>query len=280
MSRWNIEVWKDSSSFGLHRAARIYGPLVSEYQVIELIQAPDPWGRALILDGVFQLSEGDEHYYHEMLVHPPLAVLPGINNVLIIGGGDGGTAREVLRHPETNVTMVEIDPEVVEVCKEYLPKMGDWDNPRLEVRIEDGVEFVKRAESQYDVIIVDGTDPVGPGEILFTKEFYEHCQRALVPGGVLTTQSGSPYLQRDEFERTVRTLKSVFKKVWPYFGSVPVYGCGPWSWTWASDETDPFEVLQVRADRIMETSKVWTINVHEGAFAVPNEFRELADFLR
>lgn len=212
----------------------------SDYQKIDIFDSVKPWGRVLALDNTFQLTTGDQHYYHEMIVHPVMSRHPSPKNVLIIGGGDGGTAMEVLRYPEVqSVSLIEIDPLVVEVCKEYFPTLCNWADPRLEVRYEDGAKFIKNFHKKdysanFDVIIIDSSDPVGPSEVLFDRKFYKNCIKALTENGILITQSGSPFTQRKEFIRIVKTLRKEFYTVWPYFGTVPIYGAGPWSWTWAS----------------------------------------------
>ncbi len=159
------------------------------------------FGRILTLDDVVQTTEGDNFVYHEMLTHVPILAHGAAKRVLIIGGGDGGMAREVLRHTSVNhVTMVEIDAGVVEFSKKYLPTLsqGAFDDPRLELVIKDGAVFMRETEQTYDVIIVDSTDPIGPGEVLFTDTFYGHAQRALTENGILVTQNGVPFMQGDE----------------------------------------------------------------------------------
>ncbi|NCX82401.1 MAG: polyamine aminopropyltransferase, partial [Rhodobacteraceae bacterium] len=172
------------------------------------------FGRILTLDDVVQTTEGDNFVYHEMLTHVPILAHGAAKRVLIIGGGDGGMAREVLRHTCVNhVTMVEIDAGVIEFSKEYLPTLsqGAFDDTRLELVIKDGAVFMRETEQTYDVIIVDSTDPIGPGEVLFTDTFYGHAKRALTENGILVTQNGVPFMQGDELTNTLRAFKALFQ---------------------------------------------------------------------
>ncbi len=277
MSEWRYETFDEHTRLGL----RVRETLLSEessFQKVEILDAAT-WGRVLILDGVFMTSEYDEFLYHEMLVHPAMTTAPSIKRVLVIGGGDGGTVREVLRHPgvETCV-MIEIDELVVQASRKYLPTIGTaWDDPRLDVRFIDGVEYVRNsADDPYDVILLDGTDPVGPGEALFGVEFYKGCKRMLRPGGVMALQSESPLLMMDIFAKTQRTLRGVFKEVHPYFGPVPLYGTGTWSWTWCSDGGNPHAIQPRRQEAIAETCKAYNSDIHRAAFARPNYVRDVA----
>ncbi|MFW6087902.1 MAG: polyamine aminopropyltransferase, partial [Myxococcota bacterium] len=193
MALWYDEVHEERTRSGLRVERTLYAGR-SDYQRIEVLETPE-FGRVLVLDGVFNTSEGDEHFYHEMLVQPALTTARRARRVLIIGGGDGGTAREVLRHSTVeHVVMVEIDEQVVRVCQEHLRAIGTaWDDPRLELRFEDGVRFVREADVEpFDVVILDGTDPIGAGEGLFGLEFYRGCDRVLADGGVFALQSASP----------------------------------------------------------------------------------------
>lgn len=273
MGLWYEETYAEKVRLALKVRRTIHAE-ASELQRIEIVET-EAMGRTLVLDGVFMTSERDEHYYHEMLVHPALTTAPRTARVLIIGGGDGGTAREVLRHPEVErVDMVEIDGRVVEACKQHLPGFGAWDDPRLHVAIRDGVASVQSAESgAYDVVILDGTDPVGPGEGLFDEAFYRNVHRVLAPGGVFALQSESPFLMREIFLETQETLGRVFGRVQPYFGPAPIYGAGVWSWTFASDEVDPQAIDATRAERIQAAAKYYNAEIHRAAFARPNDLR-------
>ncbi|HAE04091.1 MAG TPA: polyamine aminopropyltransferase, partial [Rhodospirillaceae bacterium] len=179
----------------------------------------------------------DEFVYHEMMAHVPILAHGAARAVLIIGGGDGGMAREVLKHSNTLVTMVEIDGAVVDFCQEHLPNhsAGAFDNPRLDLIIADGAQFVKETERRFDVILVDSTDPIGPGAVLFTAEFYADCKRCLTPGGVVVTQNGVPFVQPEEVTNSYRRLGESFTDVHFYRAAVPTYQGGDMAFGWASD---------------------------------------------
>ena len=208
MGPWYDEVFADRVRFGL-KIRRVLYSGQSDHQKIEVLDT-EQFGRVLVLDGVFMTSEADEYFYHEMMVHPAMTTAPRIRRVLVIGGGDGGTIREVLRHPEVeSAVLVEIDGQVVEVCREHLASIGTaWDDPRLEVIIRDGVAFAREAVLEsFDVILLDGCDPVGPSEGLFNESFYRGCARLLRPDGVFALQSETPVLLEDVFlERTGRSF--------------------------------------------------------------------------
>ena len=181
----------------------------TEHQHLEIYQTP-ALGRVMLLDGVVQTTEKDEYIYHEMMVHVPLFAHPNPKRVLIIGGGDGGILREVLRHPNIeHVTQVEIDQSVIDMCKKYFPNHsnGAFDDPRAHIVIDDGKEFVANCIETFDVIISDSTDPIGPGEVLFTSDFYADEKKCLNPGGIMVAQNGVPFLQGDEITTTYQRLK-------------------------------------------------------------------------
>ena len=275
MSLWYTETYNDSVRLGLRLTETIYRTQ-SPLQLIEIVDTVE-FGRTLAIDGIYMTSEKDEHYYHEMLVHPALVTVPSAKRVLIIGGGDGGTAREVLRHPHIEkVTMVEIDGAVVEACKKYLPNLGAWGDPRLEVLIQDGIHYVHNAKVEpFDVILLDGSDPIGPAKGLFDIHFYRGVKQLLAPGGVFALQSESPILMRNTFLDVVRTLRTIFAHAKPYFGPVPIYGASIWSWTFATDTVNPMEIHSITSDAIEEKCKYYNRDIHRGAFAVPNDLQRL-----
>ncbi len=271
MSQWYSESFNDRLRVSLSMSDKRVD-IQSPFQRIEVFDSPY-WGRVLVHDGLFMTSERDEFFYHEMLVHPAMASAPSIDKVLVIGGGDGGTVREILRYPQVKeVTMVEIDAKVVEVCREHLPTIGTaWDDPRLKLRFEDGIRFVQeQPEHAFDVIVLDGSDPVGPAEGLFNQSFYEHCQRALRPGGIFVLQSESPLILEQVFYGIQHTLKQVFNQVHPYFGIVPIYGCGLWTWTWAANEGNPREAKPERQDQVAKALRYYNAEIHQAAFAIPS----------
>ena len=239
------------------------------------------FGRVLALDGVVQTTEGDEYVYHEMLTHVPITGHGAVKRVLIIGGGDGGMAREALKHEGVEVTMVEIDRSVVDLCSEYLPKLnnGAFENPRFNLVITDGCKFVKETEERWDVIIVDSTDPIGPGEVLFTEEFYADCKRCLSEGGILVTQNGCPAVQGSEVTDSFNRLRPSFGDVSFYLAPVPTYQGGFMAFGWASDNADlrrlPGDLLAARFDPKGIATRYYTPAVHAASFALPADVLSL-----
>lgn len=243
----------------------------SGFQQIDVYQTP-VFGRVLTLDGLLQTSERDEFCYHEMLVHVPLLTLPAPRRVLIIGGGDGGTLRHVLMHPVAEAVMCEIDERVTALCREWLPAIaGDaFDDPRARVLFEDGIAFVRQPGEPFDAIIVDSSDPVGPGAGLFTEAFYRDARARLAPGGVICVQSGSPVFQQDECHRTHRALAAALPQVRTYMGIVPTYPGTLWSYTIGGEQLslDPDEAAARAAARGLRT-RYWSPAVQGGAFDLP-----------
>jgi spermidine synthase len=274
MSLWYDETFEGHTRLGLRVKSTLFSQK-SAYQTVEVIDTVG-FGRVLVIDGVFMTSEYDEFLYHEMLVHPAMTTAPSIERVLVIGGGDGGTVREVLRHAEVKqCVMIELDELVVEASKEYLPGIGTaWDDPRLDLRFIDGIEYVKAsADEKYDVILLDGTDPVGPGAVLFDESFYRGCKRMLVEHGVMALQSESPLLMMDVFVETQHKLRALFSEVHPYLGPVPLYGTGTWSWTWCSATGEPLRPIRERQEAIALASKAYNADVHQAIFALPSYVR-------
>lgn len=274
MTMWYEEGFEDSLRLSL-KINRTLFVGQSDFQRVEIVET-ELMGKALAIDGLWMTSERDEKHYHELLIHPAMCTAPKVSRVLIIGGGDGGSAREVLRYAEVeHVDMVEIDGMVVEACKKYLPEIGTaWDDPRLHLYIADGIEWVNRTDLEpYDVIIVDGTDPVGPAVGLFNLEFYQACARQLAPNGVFATQSESPELYRDIHLEILGVLQQTFTHVHPYYGNVLIYPGDIWSWTFASNTVQPKELIDSRVDFISEITDIYNRDIHLGAFALPNHMR-------
>jgi spermidine synthase len=231
-------------------------------------------GRVLVLDGLIQTSERDEFIYHEMIAHVALMAHGSARDVLIIGGGDGGTLEEVLKHRGVaRVTMVELDPDVVEIARAYLPGIsrGAFDDPRTELIVGDGVRFVAETERQFDVVIVDSTDPCGPGEALFTQAFYADCRARLRPGGILVAQSGNVFLERDRLDACLARLGSVFRDASFLLTSVPAYLGGPFVFAWASDDPAKrtLSVAELAARPVPGALRCYTPAVHAAAFVHP-----------
>jgi len=244
----------------------------SAFQQIDVYENAS-FGRLLALDGLTQTTERDEFIYHEMLVHVPLISLPDPKRVLIIGGGDGGTLRRVLEHPSVErAVMVEIDERVTQVCRELMPSIGGdaFDDPRADVRFADGLAYVRDGGESFDAILIDSSDPVGPGEGLFTIDFYRAARGRLTDGGVLCAQSGSPGFQQDELHRTFTHASKAFPDARVYVGFVPTYPGGMWSFTLAGERLalDPV-VAAARADERKLQTRYWRPELQRGAFDVP-----------
>lgn len=239
------------------------------------------FGRVLALDGVVQTTEADEAHYHEMMAHVPILAHGNARNVLIVGGGDGGILREVLKHPGIRATMVEIDASVIEISRKYLPFLsnGAFDDARAHVMIDDGARFVASEGGSFDVIIVDSTDPHGPGAVLFSESFYADCRRRLAPGGIMVTQNGVPFLQPDELSNSWHRLRAHFDDVWFYVTAVPTYLGGFMTLGWAS--LDPahrqqsVEQIRTRFDPLGLKTRYYTPEIHVGSFALPRYVRDL-----
>ncbi len=232
-------------------------------------------GRVMTLDGVVQTTEADEFVYHEMMAHVPIIAHGAVKRVLIVGGGDGGMLREVLKHPIDHVTQVEIDASVVEMAKTYLPRhsAGAYDDQRLNLVIDDGMQFVRESRDTFDVIIVDSTDPIGPGEVLFSEDFYALAKARLTEGGVIVTQNGVPFLQPEELTTTHRRLLRHFADASFYCAPVPTYYGGFMTFGWASDNaalraTDP-TTLAARVDASGLMTRYYNAAMHHACFALP-----------
>jgi len=241
------------------------------------------FGRCLILDGVVQTTEADEFVYHEMLTHVPILAHGAAKSILIIGGGDGGIAREAAKHANIDrITMVEIDKGVVEFSKLHLPNLslGAFDDPRFELVIEDGAKYVARPVKPFDVIVVDRTDPFGPGAALYSKTFYENCRRLLTPDGILVAQNGVPFQQAEELGDTMADFRQVFKDWTCYIATVPSYCGGPMALSWGANSSKArkidLETLTARFNAASLKTYYYTPEVHKAAFALP---RYIADIL-
>ena len=252
----------------------------SKYQKVEILDSDSTLGRFLTLDGLMMCSEGDEYYYHEMMAHIPMMHHKAPETVLVIGGGDGGTIREVLKHKTVErVVLCEIDEVVVEACKKYLPDIAvELDNPKVEIKIQDAIEFIKDKENLYDIILIDSTDPMGPGEGLFTEEFYSDAKKALKRGGILCAQSESPSAQANAVKKMYKLLKKVFPICSTFTSPVPTYPGGYWAWAFCSADIKPLSYYaDDRARNIIKTCKIYNKDYHYARFALPNYLKELID---
>ncbi|MBO1358701.1 polyamine aminopropyltransferase [Acetobacter sacchari] len=250
----------------------------SDFQDIVIFES-ESHGRVLVLDGAIQITERDEFVYQEMLTHVPLLTHGAAKRVLIIGAGDGGVLRRVLEHPGVEkAVMVEIDGDVIELSKTYLPKIAGaaWNDPRADVIVGDGIEYVaKAADESFDVIIVDSTDPIGVGEVLFTDAFYQHCARILGPQGLIVNQCGVPFMQADELRETSLRRARFFSTVSAYVAAVPTYVGGFMTLGVASKGGNPARqdvgVVRERAREagLLGKTQYWTPEIHVGSFNLP-----------
>lgn len=238
------------------------------------------FGRVMALDGVIQTTESDEYVYHEMMVHVPLLSLNQPKRVLIIGGGDGGILREVLKHPSvSHVSQVEIDRAVVDLSIEYFPKhsAGAFDDPRFNLIIDDGASFMAHCDETFDCIITDSTDPIGPGEVLFESRFYQHCAKCLSETGVLVTQNGVPFMQGDEVTNTYRRWQGLFASRRFYLTTVPTYAGGPMAMGFAQKQPMAIPSLEDLYERsqLLGPLRYYTPEAHHGAFGLPQYVQAL-----
>jgi len=273
LSDWNIERLHADHAQGL-RVVQEHYDSHTDHQRLRVFENPT-FGRILTLDGVVQVTEADNFIYHEMLTHTPILAHGAAQRVLIVGGGDGGMAREVLKHDSVEqVTMVEIDGGVVEFSKQYLPGIsaGAFDDPRLDLVIADGADFMRDNRDQYDVIIIDSTDPIGPGEVLFTDTFYDHARARLTERGIIVTQNGVPFLQGGELTGTMRAFKALFADYTCYLATIPTYAGGPMALGWGSNGDArhvDLDTLKARFAAAGIETDYYTPEVHKAAFALP-----------
>lgn len=278
-----VDLWfSEAQSCGSKLSIKINAQCIyseSDEQEIAIYDTPD-FGRILVLDGRLMLTEKDEYIYHEMIVHPAMAVHPAVENVLIIGGGDGGALRELCRYDSIkSIEVAEIDEEVIKACQEWFPDIAcSFDDPRVKVSIGDGLKYVRQKEDEYDLIIVDSTDPFGPGESLFTKEFYGNCYKALKADGILINQHESPFFVNDaaEVSMTHRKLKAVFPIALLYQAHIPTYPSGHWLFGFSSKTLHPLDDHKPEAwAQNNITCRYYNNKLHRGSFALPNYVLDL-----
>lgn len=242
------------------------------------------WGTVLMLDGVTQLTTSDEFVYHEMMAHVPLMQIERPRRVLVIGGGDGGVLREVLKHPSVEkATLCEIDRTVIDAALAYFPSIPGkaFDDPRTDLVIGDGLAYIAQTSERFDAIIVDSSEPIGPSAALHSPAFFTDCRRALAPGGVLVTQNGLPFTAAEHLESTTRALSGLFARVAPYLCTQPCYFGGPFALNWASDSPHllaiPETTLARRQSRRRIATRYWTPAAHRAAFALPAYIQEVVE---
>ncbi len=245
----------------------------SGYQSIEVLDTVD-YGRVLLLDGLVMTTDRDEYIYHEMITHPALFVHQKPENVLVIGGGDGGAIRETVKHPEVSkAVLCEIDPMVVDVSRRFFPGLSAEleGNPRVEVNIQDGIRFLESCSGRWDVIMVDSTDPVGPATGLFEEDFFRKCANALRPEGILVAQSESPFYHLELQVKMKRALCAAgFSSVYFYTAPVPTYPGGFWSWVMAGRDYHPLKDFhEDRLEGLASGLRYYTPDIHRAAFCLP-----------
>jgi spermidine synthase len=266
------------------KADKVLHEVKTEHQHL-VIFTNKTWGTVLMLDGVCQLTTSDEFVYHEMMAHVPLMALDKPKRVLVVGGGDGGVLREVLKHPSVEkATLCEIDRTVVDTALKYYPEIanGCMSDARSDIVIADGLKYVAETSERFDAIIVDSSEPIGPSAVLHTREFFTDCKRALKDGGVLVTQNGLPFLFPDHLFGTTEIFASLFTRAAPYMCTQPCYFGGPFALNWASDDESLLEIsakkLAKRAGkRGISNLKYWTPAGHGAAFALPAYAQTVTD---
>ena len=280
MDLWYSEKYTENVKISIKVDKQLYSGQ-SEFQRIDVFESPE-FGRFLTLDGLMMLTEKDEFIYHEMIVHVPMAVHPDVKKVLVIGAGDGGAIRELTKYKTIErIDLVEIDEEVITVCKEFLPQTACcFDDSRLKVYTQDGLKFVRRYENEYDLIIVDSTDPFGPGEGLFTKEFYGNCFKALKDDGIMVNQHESPFYEEDAIamKRAHKRIVESFPISKVYQAHIPTYPSGHWLFGFASKKHHP--IRDQKADwwnSLGIKTKYYNTNLHKGSFYLPNYVEEMLE---
>lgn len=251
----------------------------SDYQRIDIFETPE-FGRVLALDGNVMLTERDEFIYDEMITHVPMAVHPGIKDVLVIGAGDGGVVRELTRYETIGrIDLVEMDPMVVEACRAYLPSNAcRLDDRRVHITLGNALKYIRRSENKYDLIIVDSTDPFGPSEGLFTLEFYGNCYNALRADGIMVNQQGSPFYKEDAraMQRSHKRIASTFPISRVYQAHIPTYAAGYWLFGFASKKYHPVDDLDTQAWLALNLrTRYYTTRLHLGAFCLPAFLEEM-----
>ena len=280
MELWYTEQQTDEVRFSIKVKQHLYTGK-SEFQDVDVFESEE-FGKFLTLDGLMMVTEKDEFIYHDMITHVAMATNPNIKKVLVIGGGDGGTVRELTRYSHIEkIDMVEIDKLVVDVSRQYLPiTASKLDDPRVSLYFEDGIRFVADTKEIYDLILVDSTDPIGPGEGLFTTEFYQNCFNILSDNGILVNQSESPYYDQfsHEMKRAHKKIKNIFPISKVYQFHMPTYPSGHWLFGFASKNLDPIKDVDFdKWNALGIKTKYYNPQLHVGCFALPSYVQEMLD---
>ena len=272
MEMWFSEFHTKDVKHSLRVTRHLYAKK-SDYQQIDIFETPE-FGRVLVLDGNVMLTERDEFIYDEMITHVPMAVHPNIRDILVIGAGDGGVVRELTRYDRVRrIDLVEMDPQVVEACREFLPGNAcRMDDRRVHIHFENALRFIRSREAAYDLIIVDSTDPFGPSEGLFTREFYGSCFNALREDGIMVNQQGSPFYAEDAeaMQRSHKRIVSTFPISKVYQAHIPTFAAGYWLFGFASKKYHPINDLNAENWSALNLrTRYYTPRLHVGAFALP-----------
>ena len=272
MELWFSENHTPDVKLSLRLDRHLYS-VQSDYQQIDVFESRE-FGRVLALDGNIMLTERDEFIYDEMMAHVPMAVHPGIRNVLVIGAGDGGVIKELTRYDRIeSIDLVEMDPLVLDVCRKYLPGNAcRLDDARVHIYTGNGLKFIRRCENKYDLIVVDSTDPFGPSEGLFTKEFYGNCYKALRDDGIMVNQQGSPFYAEDAnaMQRSHKRIAETFPISRVFQAHIPTYAAGYWLFGFASKKYHPIDDLNKEAwNALGLKTRYYTTRLHVGAFYLP-----------
>ncbi len=274
MELWVSELQNENVKFSSRVKKTIYSEK-TDFQEIEVLET-EYFGKMMILDGVIQTTAFDEFVYHEMIVHVPMLTHPEPKRVLVIGGGDGGSVREISKHPELEkIQWVDIDRKVIEACKTHLPEWNQsiWENPLVEQKIQDGFAHMQQSKGQYDIIIVDCSDPVGPGAMLFSYEFYRDVYEALKEDGLFVQQTESPFYHRELIKRIQKDIGSLFPVTRLYTANIPTYPSGLHCFTIGSKKYDPMNFEAVRMPSF--ETRCYSEEAHKGSFLLPKYVKEL-----
>lgn len=275
MSMWFTE--NQTANFGITaKIKQTLATVKTDFQELQMIETEE-WGNMLVLDDMVMTTERDEFVYHEMVAHVPLFTHPNPKHVLVVGGGDGGVIREVLKHPSVEkAVLVEIDGQVIEYSKKFLPSIaGTLDDPRVEVKVDDGFLYIANSKREFDVIMVDSTEPVGPAVNLFSEGFYSGIKDALKDDGIFVAQTDNPWFKADLIHQVYHDVKKIFPVTKLYTANIPTYPSGLWTFTMGSKIHDP---LKVKPERFHEIeTKYYTPELHTASFALP---RFVSDLLK
>ncbi|MCR8658905.1 polyamine aminopropyltransferase [Paenibacillus endoradicis] len=273
-----MELWyteKQTENFGITaKITKTYVDEQTDFQALDMIETEE-FGTMLVLDGMVMTTVKDEFVYHEMVAHPILFTHPSPEHVLVVGGGDGGVIREIMKHPKVKkAVLVDIDGKVIEYSKKYLPTIAcELDNPRVEVQVNDGFMHIHDHKNTYDVIMVDSTEPVGPAANLFTRGFYQGIYDALKEDGIFVAQTDNPWFKADLIQMVNRDVKEVFPIVRVYAANIPTYPSGLWTFTMGSKKYDPLEVDETTIPEL--DTKYYTPRLHKTAFVLPKFVEDL-----